>query len=111
MEQFLSDGMPLGGLVALVIVAFAWNLGWRHYARYFLGPSALLQTRSAAGLRLFFLASLFGALWSLLSELIQHGTSITRLATAMIDGAIIAAVFFAFDGVFRWHWRRSGRSK
>ena len=95
--------ITLGFNVALCVITFAWNIYWRHYARY----AALLfrksfETPEKRTIRILFGLFLAGSLLSTIKVVVSLRPSIADLGWSIIYGAIIAIIFFAMDAFVHW---------
>lgn len=98
--------MELGFFIATTVITLTWNINWRHYIRYWLGPGAPYQPWKRILMRGFFLVCLIGSAVQLVLEIVKLHPILNKLGVALFDAALIMAIFFALDIVFRWYWGR-----
>jgi hypothetical protein len=104
MSADVSDlHVKLGFFIASTAFTVAWNLDWRHYVRYWIGPR---RRAVPTWLRAFLLVCMLGSIWQLVSEAYRQNPSLNGWGWALLDGLMFVGVFFAFDAIFRWRWGR-----
>jgi hypothetical protein len=81
------DKMNLGFAVAATFLSSWWTLSWRRFMKFWVKPPNRRAT--IIGIRLFFLASLIGSIWGLVSQIAHH----PRPARAYFDAFKIGALW------------------
>src|SRR5258708_26635474 len=94
----VSD-VALGSGIGLVVVALALNLDWRHYIRYWVGPSRQYSHKTAIVFRVGFLVVLLGTVWQFFRQAVAWPLAWQDAPYVIVDAVVFAALFFLVDGI------------
>lgn len=107
----LSDvtHVGLGGAITFVIVATALNLDWRHYIRYWVGPTRRYSRQTSIVFRVIFFAIFLASIHQLFKQAAASAPSLSDAPYIAIDAIVFLAIGLAMDGIFRSIWGRPGK--
>lgn len=95
------DRMLLGFSFAAVVISFFWNLGWRHYVRYWIRRDPPYSALLELGFRAFFLLSFVGAVVHLFQLINEKRRGVGDFEKAALFGLIWIGIFGVYDLVMR----------
>lgn len=103
-KSLISDSrlMELGFFIATTVIMLIFNINWRHYVRYWLGPRPPYSSSKLMLARGFFLICFVSSAIKLVSEIINLHPALKSLGVALFDASLIMGIFFALDAVLRF---------
>jgi hypothetical protein len=101
--------VALGTSLGFVLMALTFNLDWRHYIRYWVGPSRQYSRKTMIAFRVGFLVVLLFTLWQLFQQVAAGPLAFQDAPYVIVDAVLFAALFFLFDGIARLIWGRPRR--